>query len=117
MIKDRRTKRFEFIGRRTYYKKIRKESVIKTKCHKDKNNKKRFFLQHKEVFLKNAIKLYDKRTDIINTFANKYIIYGVSEPESELKKELESEQEHEPKFEETIGQRVEKRTLKKPDNE
>ena len=61
----------------------------KTKTHKKGN-----FLEQKGV-IKNALKPYDKRTDIINAFVNGYILFVNLEPDVYLPEDLKLD----PKFE------------------
>ena len=81
---------------------LKKVSIIK-KQHK--GNK---FMQHK----KNALKLHDKRTDIINAFKNKDNLSGNLEADVyDIREGLEPE----PLFEETISERTKVRRQKKSD--
>ena len=72
----------------------------------DKNTKKRNFFRTKKSDIKNALKLYDKRTDIINAFANGDILFGNLESDVYLPEDLESK----PKFKESIAERVKMRS-------
>ena len=71
----------------------------------DKNTKKRNFFRTKKNDIKNALKLYDKRTDI-NAFANGDILFGNLESGVYLPEDLESK----PKFKESIAERVKMRS-------
>ena len=71
----------------------------------DKNTKKRNFFRTKKSDIKNALKLYDKRTDI-NAFANGDILFGNLESDVYLPEDLESK----PKFKESIAERVKMRS-------
>ena len=52
--------------------------------------------------IRNALKLHNKKTDIINSFVNGDILFGNLEPDLYLPEDLESEQ----KFEKSIIERV-----------
>ena len=78
------------------------------KCIKEKRN----FFGTKECN-KNALKLYNKRTDIINAFVNGDILFGNLETDACLLEDLESE----PNFEKSTAENLKMRRQKKSDKE
>ena len=72
-----------------------KGAIVKTKNKTQRNQ----ILASQKSVLKNAIKLYGKRIDIIIAFANEDIYFGNGEKDVMSK-------ESEPKFEESIAERT-----------
>ena len=93
-LKNRRARIFHFIGKRKYY--------------KEKTQRKTISAEQKSV-LKNALKLYDGRTNTINAFVDEHFILG--NIEADIFDESEN-LEAEPLFEESISERTKKEDKK-----
>ena len=98
---------------------LKEENITKKKT-RSTIEKAKTKTQRKEIltvqnsFIKNELKLYDKRDTIINPFVNKDILFGYLEAEVYyIPEELESES----LFDESILERTKMRRQKRPDEE